>query len=109
MQGKIIIKGIYSEDFCIFFKVGYLDHCGFKIWRNLIFFLCWLVEMPELFLSILEQNSRWEQTEKCYKTQTGCICQGAESGTRIFSTHQGLCSPHTHLGFIAAFSGLKYP
>lgn len=67
----------------------------------------WVVEMSQLFLSIPEQNSRWEQTGKCYKTQPGCVCQGAESGTGIFSSPQGLSSPHSHRGFISAFSGLN--
>lgn len=99
MKGKIIIRRIYSEDFCIFFKVGYSDHCGFRALNQDLF----PVLVPQLFFSIPEQNSRWEQTGKRYKTQTGCVCQGAESGTRIFSSRQGLCSPHTHVGFIPAF------
>lgn len=35
MKGKTIIKGIYSEDLCILFKVGYQDHRGFRSWRAL--------------------------------------------------------------------------
>lgn len=110
IKGKTIIKRSHWEDFFLRWAVKTSVASGAGRLKTRIFFQYQLVEMLRLRdFQHRTTSSRQKHPGRCYKTQRGCICQGAESGAGIFSRHQGLCFSHPHVGFLPSLFGTTVP